>query len=736
MTPGVPGCEAMPLVVVRARPHPSLAPRVCERPDGAVETEVGETGRLAAARAESGSPEESLGLGGAKGTRIHGQGHASCVGRGPRALDSPERVNVECLRVYPGTVKVVLPDSTELELPDGASGLDAARAIGPKLAEQAVLVKVDGIPQDLRLPLADGASLQILTTRDTQDPNALAVLRHSAAHLLAEAVRRLYPGVKVAIGPPIDNGFYYDFEFPEPINDGDLEAIEAEVQRELAEGRSWEREEVSADGARARFEDEGEQYKVELVDAADGAISLYTQGDFTDLCRGPHLQTSAPIKAFKLTSLAGAYWRGDEKNAQLTRVYGTAFFSQKDLDAHLEHLELARANDHRRLGTQLDLFHFDEHSPGSPFWHPKGMAIFNVLEDLRRRENARRGYDEVKTPLIYDKALWVTSGHWDKFRENMFLIPVDDEHTYAIKPMNCPGHMLLFGSQLRSYRELPLRFAEAAPLHRNELAGALHGLTRVRHVTQDDAHIFCSREQIDTELDACLEYLRYLYGLFGIEPRAELSTRPESKLGADEEWDFTEGKLIEALDRHGIEYFVGEGEGSFYGPKIDLHITDALDRSWQLGTIQLDAQMPARFGLTYMGPDNREHPVFVVHRAFFGSHERFIGIIIEHFGGAFPVWLAPVQVRVLAVSEQHRDGAHAIADRLTGAGYRVDVDDRDETLGKRIRDSELEKIPVVVVFGERESEATLAVRTRGEGQSTRSLDELLADLAEAVAQAS
>ncbi|WP_411277928.1 threonine--tRNA ligase [Gaiella sp.] len=630
---------------------------------------------------------------------------------------------------------VLLPDGTELELADGASGLDAARAIGPKLAEQAVLVKADGVAQDLRLPLPDGAKLQILTTRDTQDPDALAVLRHSAAHLLAEAVRRLHPGVKVAIGPPIDNGFYYDFDFPTPINDADLEAIEAEVQRELAEGRVWEREEITAEQARERFAAEGEPYKVELVETAEGAISLYTQGDFTDLCRGPHLQTSAPIKAFKLTSLAGAYWRGDSDNAQLTRIYGTAFFGQKDLDAHLERLDQARARDHRRLGAELDLFHFDEHSPGSPFWHPKGMAIFNALEDLRRRENARRGYSEVKTPLIYDKALWVTSGHWDKFRENMFLIPIDDEHTYAIKPMNCPGHMLLFGSQLRSYRELPLRFAEAAPLHRNELAGALHGLTRVRYVTQDDAHIFCSREQIDSELDQCLEYLRYLYGLFGIEPRAELSTRPENKLGADEEWDFTEGKLIEALDRHEIEYFVGAGEGSFYGPKIDLHITDALDRSWQLGTIQLDAQMPARFGLTYMGSDNREHPVFVVHRAFFGSLERFIGIIIEHFGGAFPLWLAPVQVRLLAVSEQHREGAHAIADGLRDAGYRVDVDERDETLGKRIRDSELEKIPVVVVFGERESEAALAVRTRGKGQSIRSLDELLGDLAAATTSA-
>jgi threonyl-tRNA synthetase len=628
-------------------------------------------------------------------------------------------------------MKVVLPDATELELSDGATALDAARAIGPKLAEQAVLARVDGEPRDLRLPLPDGARLQILTTRDTDDPDALAVLRHSAAHLLAEAVRRLHPGVKVAIGPPIDGGFYYDFEFPEPIHEADLEAIEQEVEREIAEGREWTRQEISRDDARERFAAEDEPYKVELVDTAEGDISLYTQGDFTDLCRGPHLQTSAPIKAVKLTGLAGAYWRGDETNTQLTRIYGTAFYSQADLEAHLERLEQARARDHRRLGVQLDLFHFDEHSPGSPFWHPKGMAIFNALEDLRRRENARRGYSEVRTPLIYDKALWVTSGHWEKFRENMFLIPLDDEQVYALKPMNCPGHMLLFGSQLRSYRELPLRYAEAAPLHRNELVGALHGLTRVRYVTQDDAHIFCTREQIDAELDGSLDYLRYLYGLFGIEPRAELSTRPDNKLGTDEEWDFTERKLVEALQRHDVSYFVGEGEGSFYGPKIDLHATDALGRSWQLGTIQLDAQMPARFGLTYMGPDNREHPVFVVHRALFGSLERFIGVVIEHYGGAFPLWLAPVQVRVVPVGEGHHEAAHALAGRLRDAGYRADVDDRAETLGKRIRDAEVEKVPYAVVWGDRESEAALAVRRRGgEGQATLSLDDLLGELAE------
>src|SRR6187455_1507543 len=445
-------------------------------------------------------------------------------------------------------MKVVLPDSSELELPDGATGLDAARAIGPKLAEQAVLVRSNGRVRDLRLSLEDGEQIQILTTRDKADPDALYVLRHSTAHLLAEAVQRLYPGVKIAIGPPIENGFYYDFEFPEPIREEDLERIEAEIMRELEEGRSWEREEISAAEAKQRFLEENEPYKVELVDTAEGDISLYTQGEFTDLCRGPHLQDSKPIKAVKLTSLAGAYWRGDEHNKQLTRIYGTAFYSQADLDAYLERLEQARERDHRRLGTQLDLFHFDEHSPGSPFWHPKGMAIFNVLEDLRRKENARRGYSEVKTPLIYDKALWVTSGHWEKFRENMFLIPLDDEHTFAIKPMNCPGHMVLFGSALRSYRDLPIRYAEAAPLHRNELVGALHGLTRVRYVTQDDAHIFCTRDQIDGELDGSLEYLKDLYGLFGIEPRAELSTRPDNKLGTDDEWDFTESKLVEALE--------------------------------------------------------------------------------------------------------------------------------------------------------------------------------------------
>ncbi|GIU94873.1 MAG: threonine--tRNA ligase [Gaiellaceae bacterium] len=632
-------------------------------------------------------------------------------------------------------MKVLLPDDSELELPEGATGLDAARAIGPRLAEQAVLVLANGERRDLRLPLHDGERIRILTTRDASDEDALYVLRHSAAHLLAEAVMRLYPGVKIAIGPPIADGFYYDFEFPEPIGEGDLARIEEELRREIAEGRTWAREEVSREEALERFRAEGQPYKVELAEEAEGPITLYTQGDFTDLCRGPHLQDTSPIGAVKLTGLAGAYWRGDERNRQLTRIYGTAFFSQDDLDAHLERLEQARARDHRRLGAQLDLFHLSEHSPGSPFWHPKGMILFNELEAIRRRENRRRGYLEVKTPLIYDKALWVTSGHWEKFRENMFLIPGDSEdQTYGIKPMNCPGHMLLYASQLRSYRDLPIRYAEAAPLHRNELAGTLHGLTRVRYVTQDDAHIFCAEEQVPGEIDGVIAYASYLYGLFGMEPHAELSTRPESRLGTDEQWDRAEAALEDALRAHGMEYVVSPGEGTFYGPKIDLHMTDVLGRSWQMGTIQYDMQMPARFGLTYMGADNTEHMPIVIHRALFGSFERFIGILIEHYAGAFPFWLSPVQARVLPVGEAHRVAASSLRERLVAEGFRVDVDERDETLGKRIRDAELEKIPFVVVYGDRESDDALAVRERGGGQASWSLDTLLTRFRELAAE--
>ena len=633
-------------------------------------------------------------------------------------------------------MKVVLPDSSELELPEGATGLDAARAIGPKLARDAVLVRTNGHVQDLRLPLEEGQRIELVTIRHKEDPDALAVLRHSTAHLLAEAVLRLHPGTKIAIGPPIDGGFYYDFEFPEPIAEEDLEAIEQEMRREVAEGREWAREEIARDVALARFAAEEQPYKVELARDAEEPISLYTQGDFTDLCRGPHLQDSSPIKALKLTGLAGAYWRGDERNTQLTRIYGTAFYSQADLDAHLERLEQAKARDHRRLGPQLDLFHFEPVAPGMALWHPKGAVLFNALEDLRRRENARRGYLEVRTPLMWDIELWKRSGHWEKYHDALFLIP-HGEHTFGLKPMNCPGHMLLFASRLRSYRELPIRYAESASLHRNEPTGTLHGLLRVRQMHQDDSHVFCTEEQIQDEIDGMFDFVGYLYDRLGVRElaHAELSTRPDNKLGTDEQWDYTEGVLTTALERQGIPYEVMEGEGAFYGPKIDLFMDDAMGRAWQMGTIQLDGQQPERLGCRYTGADNQEHTPWVIHRALFGSLERFIGILVEHYGGAFPFWLAPVQARVLPVGEAHRDAAAGLRDRLSREGFRADLDERDETLARRIREAELEKIPVVVVYGDRESDESLAVRERGAGQSTLSLAELLARFRELAAEA-
>jgi threonyl-tRNA synthetase len=624
-------------------------------------------------------------------------------------------------------VRVVLPDNSELELPEGATGLDAARAIGPKLAEQAVLLRSNGNVRDLRLPLEDGERIQILTTRDREDPDALYVLRHSASHLLAEAARRLYPGTKVAIGPPIENGFYYDFEFPEPVGEEALERLEEEIRRELSEGRAWTRREIGRDEAKRYFEEQGEPYKVELVDTAEGDISLYEQGDFVDLCRGPHLQDSKPIKAIKLLSLAGAYWRGDETKPQLTRVYGTAFYDPKDLEDYLHRIEEAKRRDHRRLAKDLGLVDFSDLAPGMPFWHPRGMVIWNVLEDLRRRENHKRGYQEVRTPQLYDADLWRTSGHWDKFRENMFTLDVEGRD-FGLKPMNCPGHCVLYGQTAHSYRELPLRLAEAGNLHRNELSGTLHGLLRVRHFVQDDAHIYCTPEQVEEEVLGCLDYAFYLYELLGLDVRAELSTRPENRLGTDEEWDHAERSLASALERQGLDYRIGEGEGIFYGPKIDMHMADSLGRRWQISTIQLDFQMPARFGLTYQGDDNAEHTPVMIHRALLGSLERFVGIYLEHTGGELPLFLAPEQVRILPVSDRFRAEAESLADDLRVHGFRAAVDERDETLGRRIRDAELLKIPYVIVWGERESLEALALRRRGGDQVTASWEALLSEL--------
>jgi threonyl-tRNA synthetase len=614
-------------------------------------------------------------------------------------------------------MKVVLPDSSELELPAGATGLDAAAAIGPRLAEQAVLVRSNGHIQDLRTPLEEGQQIQILTTRDTSDPDALYVLRHSTAHLLAEAVRRLYPGTKIAIGPPIENGFYYDFEFPEPINDEALERIEEEIRKELAEGRSWNREEVSAKEAKRFFAEQGEDYKVELVDTADGPITLYTQGEFTDLCRGPHLQDSKPIKAVKLTSLAGAYWRGDEKRQMLTRIYGTAFFSKKDLAAHLELIEQAKARDHRRLGPQLGIFMLREESPGMPFWLPNGTTLLHLIEDQVQAQLRKRGYREIATPQVLDEELWHRSGHWDNYRDDMYFMQ-SDEKRLALRPMNCPGACLVFDSERHSYRELPLRLAEFGRVSRNEREGVLHGLLRVRAFTQDDAHVYCTEEQIADEVADICEAIDELYARFGFDDvRVELSTRPEKSMGSEEQWARAEAALTEALDRQGREYELNPGDGAFYGPKIDFHVTDALGRSWQCGTCQLDFQMPERFDLAYVGADDASHRPVMIHRALLGSMERFAGILIEHYAGRFPVWLAPVQAIVLPVSDRHVAYAERVATELREAGVRAEIDTRSESVGKKIRDAELGRYPFMLVVGDREQEAgAVAVRSHEQGE--------------------
>jgi threonyl-tRNA synthetase len=493
-------------------------------------------------------------------------------------------------------MRISLPDGNELDLEDGATGLDAAAAIGPRLARSAVAVEIGGEVRDLRLPLHDGEAIRVLTDRD---PEALAVLRHSTAHVMAEAVTHLWPGVKVAIGPAIADGFYYDFEFPEPISADDLGQIEDEMRAILRSEHPFVRaDRVPKSRILERYASEQQPYKLELVqDLPDGEISLYTQDGFEDLCRGPHLQTTKPIKAFKLLSTAGAYWRGDSRNPMLTRIYGTAFFNQADLDAHLHRLEEARRRDHRRLGRDLDLFHTSEVSPGAPFWHPRGMVVWNELSELWRELNRERGYREVRTPILYSIEVWERSGHWEKYRENMFTT-YKDERLLGLKPMNCPGHVEIFAADRRSYRDLPLRLAEQGLVHRDEPSGALHGLLRVIHITQDDAHIFCTADQVEGEVIGCLELARTIYDIFGLPMRLELSTRPENRIGDDALWDAAEGALTGALERAGAEYELNPGDGAFYGPKIDLHMTDSIGRSWQMGTIQLDYQMPERFEIS------------------------------------------------------------------------------------------------------------------------------------------
>src|SRR3954453_16043264 len=609
---------------------------------------------------------------------------------------------------------VTLPDGTRLELADGATGADAAAAIGAGPARAAPAVQVDGEVRDLSRPLPDGAALEVVTERS---PEALDLIRHDAAHVMATAVLELYPGVKISIGPPIADGFYYDFEFPDGVTltDADLPKIEERMRAHVKADEPFTGVDAGVGEALEPFAREEQPYKVELIEYLvrdDGVetVSLYSNNGFTDLCRGPHAPSTKRIKAFKLQSLAGAYWRGDANRQQLTRVYGTAFLSQADLDEHLLRLEQARARDHRKLGRELGLFAFSDISPGAAFWLPNGTRVYNDLVRVSREMGEPRGYTEANTPQIYDKSLWETSGHWDKYREHMFLTEAE-ERVMSVKPMNCPGHAHLFGLQAWSYRDLPARYSEPGQLHRNELSGALHGLMRVRRFAQDDAHIFCTEDQIQDEVAGCLEFAFETYRIFGLEPHLELSTRPENRLGDDALWDHAEGALQRALESRGLEYTINEGDGAFYGPKIDLHVTDSLGRSWQLGTVQLDYSMPARFGLTYTGADNAEHTPVMIHRALMGSYERFIGILLEHTGGELPVWLTPVQALVLPIADRHNEAAAKVRDELVAAGVRAEVDDRTESVGRKIRDGELRKVPYMLVIGDREAEdGTVSVR--------------------------
>jgi threonyl-tRNA synthetase len=617
-------------------------------------------------------------------------------------------------------MKVTLPDGTQLDLPDGATGADAAAAIGPGLARAALAVKQDGEVRDLARPLLPDQPLEIVTERSGRD--ALDLIRHDTAHVLAAAVMDLYPGVKISIGPPIEQGFYYDFDFPDGVSlsDADFARIEERMREHVKGDEEFVREDVPVAEALERFRAEGQDYKVELIedlvrDQGVETVSLYTNGPFTDLCRGPHAPSTKRIGAFKLQSVAGAYWRGDADRQMLTRVYGTAFFKPKELEEHLRLLEEARARDHRKLGQELDLFMFSDLSPGSPFWQPNGMAIWNELTTLWREENGKRDYREVKTPILYDAELWKQSGHWDVYRDNMYFTEVEGR-TMGLKPMNCPAHVQLYKADRHSYRDLPVRYSEAGLVHRHEPSGTLHGLLRVRHITQDDAHIFCTEDQIPVEVQRCLDFGFAIYDQFGFKPRLELSTRPEKRVGSEEMWDRAEAALEKALVDMGLEYELNPGDGAFYGPKIDLHMTDSIGRSWQLGTVQLDYYMPERFDLQYTGADNADHRPVMIHRALMGSFERFIGILIEHYAGEFPLWLTPVQAIALPIADRHVEAAAAAVAALRDAGLRAELDERTESVGRKIRDAELRKIPYMLVVGDREAEeGTVAVRRHGAG---------------------
>jgi threonyl-tRNA synthetase len=632
-----------------------------------------------------------------------------------------------------GKVQITLPDGSHREVPEGTTARQVAESIGPGLARAALAARVNGSVWDLDRPLEKDTSLAILTERD---PEALELLRHSSAHILATAVRELFPGAGIGFGPAIEDGFYYDFQVDRPFTPEDLARIEAKMSEVAERDYPFVREVVDRAEANRRFADD--PLKLERIAelGPDEVITVYTDGPFTDLCRGPHIPGTGRLKHFKLLHAAGAYWRGDEHRQMLQRIYGTSWFKKEDLDAYLHRLEEARKRDHRRVGRELDLFWFHPSSPGAPFWTERGTMIYNLLVDFVRERQAE-AFKEIKTPLIYNKMLWETSGHWGKYRENMFLIQNKEtgEHDSSLKPMNCPSHFLLYSAKKHSYRELPLRYVTFDVLHRNEVTGALSGLTRVRQFAQDDCHVFLTHEQITDEVKFLMDFILGYYTTFGLEAKLKFATRPPVRIGSDEHWTQSEAALRAALEATGKDYELKPGDGAFYGPKIDFDVTDSIGRSWQLGTIQLDYNMPERFDLMYVGEDNAEHRPVVIHRAVSGSFERFIAILIEHFAGAFPVWLAPEQVRVIPISDAQTEAARKVAARLSTAGIRVHVDDRSETLNYRIREGEVWKIPYMAVVGQREAESdTLALRVRGEGkkQEVMKVDEFVTRVAQEV----
>ena len=622
-------------------------------------------------------------------------------------------------------IKVKLRDDVR-EFESGVSVMDVAKSIGAGLYKAACLAKVNGKTCDLRTVLDSDCEVEILTFDDDEGKRAF---RHTASHILAQAVKRLYPNAKLAIGPAIDNGFYYDFDVDAPFTPEDLENIEKEMKKIVKEALVLEHFEMAPQDAIKYYEDLGEIYKVELVkEHADKGenISFYKQGEFTELCAGPHIPDTSRVKAFKLTSCTGAYWRGSEKNKMLQRIYGTAFTKQSDLDAYLAAIEEAKKRDHRKLGKELGLFALLDEGPGFPFFLPNGMTLRNTLIDYWREVHKRYGYVEISTPMMLNRSLWERSGHWDHYKENMYTTVIDDTD-FAIKPMNCPGGMLVYKLQPHSYRDLPLRCGELGLVHRHELSGALHGLFRVRCFTQDDAHIFMTWDQMKDEIKNVVRLFDEVYSVFGLTYEIEVSTMPEDHMGDIKDWDFATETLKTAVEEMGKTYVINEGDGAFYGPKLDFHLSDSLGRTWQCGTIQLDMQLPERFELEYTGPDGEKHRPVMIHRVVLGSIERFIGVITEHFAGAFPLWLAPRQVIVLPIADRHLDAANAVKDKLDKIGVRVEVDSRSEKLGYKLREAQLQKIPYMLVVGDKEAaDGTVSVRRRGEGDiGSMSIDEFV-----------